>query len=75
MEPGTKIAVISKSAIKEDKPRAKIEASPAVKKPKARPPPPPKRTATELILPPKEREERVSLFICCLHPNDMLRIF
>ena len=61
--------------VKEDKPKAKVEASPAVEKPKASSPSPPKRTATEPILPPKERERRVSLFICCLHPNGMLRIF
>ncbi|XWS51839.1 hypothetical protein CRYUN_Cryun11dG0017000 [Craigia yunnanensis] len=77
VEPGTKIAVISKSAegvapaaskqsppaetVKEDKPKVKVEASPAVEKPKAPSPPPPKRTATEPILPPKERERRVPM--------------
>lgn len=94
MEPGTKIAIISKSAegvapaapaqkksekvaSKPSPPAeavAKVEATPAAQKPKAPSPPPPKRTATEPILPPKERERRVSLFICCLHPNGVLRI-
>ncbi|KAA3452919.1 dihydrolipoyllysine-residue succinyltransferase component [Gossypium australe] len=88
VEPGTRVAVISKSAegvaaaaptekksekaasepspaeaVKEDKPKAKVEASPAAAKPKAPSPPPPKRTASEPVLPPKERERRVSLFI------------
>ncbi|XVF03828.1 hypothetical protein REPUB_Repub05bG0026300 [Reevesia pubescens] len=87
VEPGIKIAVISKSAegvapaapsekksekaaskpsppaetVKEDKPKAKVEASPAAEKPKSPSPPPPKRTATEPILPPKERERRVPM--------------
>ncbi|XP_039055111.1 dihydrolipoyllysine-residue succinyltransferase component of 2-oxoglutarate dehydrogenase complex 2, mitochondrial-like isoform X1 [Hibiscus syriacus] len=87
VEPGVKIAIISKSSegaapaapaekkpekaaskrspplesVKEDKPKAKVEASPAVDKPKAPAPPPPKRTATESVLPPKERERRVPM--------------
>ncbi|XP_012443839.1 dihydrolipoyllysine-residue succinyltransferase component of 2-oxoglutarate dehydrogenase complex 2, mitochondrial [Gossypium raimondii] len=87
VEPGTRIAVISKSAegvaaaaptemksekaasepsppaeaVKEDKPKAKVEASPAAAKPKAPSPPPPKRTASEPVLPPKERERRVPM--------------
>ncbi|KAH1063190.1 hypothetical protein J1N35_028177 [Gossypium stocksii] len=85
VEPGTRVAVISKSAegvaaaaptekksekaasepspaeaVKEDKPKAKVEASPAAAKPKA-PSPPPKRTASEPVLPPKERERRVPM--------------
>ncbi|TYI85268.1 hypothetical protein E1A91_D05G429100v1 [Gossypium mustelinum] len=87
VEPGTRVAVISKSAegvaaaaptemksekaasepsppaeaVKEDKPKAKVEASPAAAKPKAPSPPPPKRTASEPVLPPKERERRVPM--------------
>ncbi|XP_022753114.1 dihydrolipoyllysine-residue succinyltransferase component of 2-oxoglutarate dehydrogenase complex 2, mitochondrial-like isoform X2 [Durio zibethinus] len=87
VEPGNRIAVISKSAegvapaasaekksekaaskpspptetVKEDKPKAKVETSPSVEKPRAPSPPPPKRTATEPILPPKERERRVPM--------------
>ncbi|KAK8300888.1 hypothetical protein V6Z12_D05G424500 [Gossypium hirsutum] len=87
VEPGTRVAVILKSAegvaaaaptemksekaasepsppaeaVKEDKPKAKVEASPAAAKPKAPSPPPPKRTASEPVLPPKERERRVPM--------------
>ncbi|PPD79325.1 hypothetical protein GOBAR_DD23766 [Gossypium barbadense] len=83
VEPGTRVAVISKSAegvaaaaptemksekaasepsppaeaVKEDKPKAKVEASPAAAKPKAPSPPPPKRTASEPVLPPKKGKE------------------
>ncbi|KAK9025699.1 hypothetical protein V6N11_038557 [Hibiscus sabdariffa] len=46
-------------AVKENEPKAKVEASLAVEKPKAPAPPPPKRTATEPVLPPKERERRI----------------
>ncbi|OMO83494.1 Biotin/lipoyl attachment [Corchorus capsularis] len=76
VEPGTKIAVISKSAEgvapaekKSEKAAskpspvetvAKVEAAPAAK-PKAPSPPPPKQTATEPVLPPKERERRVPM--------------
>ncbi|KAK8579062.1 hypothetical protein V6N13_142296 [Hibiscus sabdariffa] len=89
VEPGTRIAIISKSGegiaavaltekksekaasepsssaetVKDDKPKAKVEASPAVEKPKAPSPPPLKRTVTEPVLPPKERGRRVSPFI------------
>ncbi|KAK8648413.1 hypothetical protein V6N13_129166 [Hibiscus sabdariffa] len=48
-------------AVKENEPKAKVEASLAVEKPKAPAPPPPKRTATEPVLPPKERERRVPM--------------
>lgn len=86
MEPGTKIAVISKSGEgvthvapsektpskaspepspteKEavDKPKPKSETPPPKEKPKAPAPPPPRPSATEPVLPPKERERRVSI--------------
>nr|KJB22149.1 hypothetical protein B456_004G031700 [Gossypium raimondii] len=48
-------------SVKEDKPKAKVEASPAAEKPKPRSSPPPKQTATEPVLPPKERERRVPM--------------
>ncbi|TYI67630.1 hypothetical protein E1A91_D08G031700v1 [Gossypium mustelinum] len=48
-------------SVKEDKPKAKVEASPAAEKPKPPSSPPPKQTATEPVLPPKERERRVPM--------------
>ncbi|KAH1108743.1 hypothetical protein J1N35_012511 [Gossypium stocksii] len=48
-------------SVKEDKPKAKGEASPAAEKPKPPSSPPPKQTATEPVLPPKERERRVPM--------------
>ena len=93
MEPGTKIAVISKSGEgvthvapsektpskaspepspeKEavDKPQPKAETRPPKEKPKVPSPPPPKPSATEPVLPPKERERRVSIMNLNIYYN------
>ena len=77
VEPGTKIAIISKSAegvapvapSEKASEKAVLQPSPPSEKseekqkPKAPSTPPPKRSATEPQLPPKERERRVSLFL------------
>lgn len=94
MEPGTKVAIISKSgegathvAISDDKPsdkaappsspakdkkeepkpkedpKPKVETKPVLEKPKGSSPPPSKASATELQLPPKEKERRMSFNI------------
>lgn len=86
VEPGVKIAAISKSGEgateaasqpsppkeEEKSPKAETapiketakEPSPPPPKPKAPSPPPPRATASEPVLPPKDRERRVSLRIC-----------
>ncbi|EYU18214.1 hypothetical protein ABFS82_10G069900 [Erythranthe guttata] len=86
VEPGAKVAIISKSGEgathvahsdekpaekappppppaeeKKEKPTPKVETTPVAQKPKESPPPPPKPSATELHLPPKERERRVAM--------------
>ncbi|XP_024959601.1 dihydrolipoyllysine-residue succinyltransferase component of 2-oxoglutarate dehydrogenase complex 2, mitochondrial [Cynara cardunculus var. scolymus] len=86
VEPGTKVAIISKSAEgaaapskkasedtvsqpppppaaekMEEKPKAKVEATPAIEKPKPASPPPSRTSASEPQLPPKERERRVPM--------------
>ncbi|KAJ9551359.1 hypothetical protein OSB04_015404 [Centaurea solstitialis] len=88
VEPGTKVAIISKSAEgaaaappkkasseeaaskpspppaaekMEEKPKAKVEATPVIEKPKPASPPPSRTSASEPQLPPKERERRVPM--------------
>ncbi|XP_011094084.1 dihydrolipoyllysine-residue succinyltransferase component of 2-oxoglutarate dehydrogenase complex 1, mitochondrial-like isoform X2 [Sesamum indicum] len=70
VEPGTKVAIISRSgegathvAPSDDKAseRAPPETTPTVGKPKGSPAPPPKPSATEPQLPPKDRERRVPM--------------
>ncbi|KAL6314175.1 hypothetical protein AAG906_011919 [Vitis piasezkii] len=86
VDPGTKIAVISKSGesvthvasskkkldeaapkpppaaeIKNENKKSKPETAPVMGKPKVPSSPPPKQSASEPVLPPKERERRLSL--------------
>ncbi|XP_073286980.1 dihydrolipoyllysine-residue succinyltransferase component of 2-oxoglutarate dehydrogenase complex 2, mitochondrial-like [Primulina huaijiensis] len=86
VEPGTKVAIISKSGEgathvapsddkpsdkaapppspakdKKEDPKPKVETKPVLEKPTGSSPPPSKASATELQLPPKERERRVPM--------------